>query len=99
RHDAEQQIALPITFHRVPDRFFDQATPSCAPNTIAIEPPPELLLRNKRLQHRVPDLLGEDTREVVKFLHLVVLRFIPGQVEYRTTTHLFGHIAQEQTVV
>ena len=43
--------------------------------------------------------LGEHTREIVKLFHLLVLGIIPGQVEHRLATHLFGNIAQEQTVV
>ena len=98
-HKAAHQLILQISFDRDSERFFRQTAPGLARHIIDIKPTTELLFRNKRFQHRVPGMFGEHTREIVKLFHLLVLRVIPGQIEHRLATHLFGNIAQEQTVV
>ena len=44
-------------------------------------------------------MLGEDAREIVKLLHLLVLGPVSGQLEHRLRADFFRHVAQEQAVM
>src|SRR5215471_16778674 len=74
------QIVLQISLDRDPERFLHQTTPGFARNVVGIKAPPEFLLCNQWLEHRVPYLPGKNARKIVKRLHLLELRFAPGEL-------------------
>ena len=44
-------------------------------------------------------MFGKDSRQVIKFLELLVLGMISGQFEHGLPARLFREVAQEQSIV
>src|SRR5437867_4775593 len=93
------QIILQITLDRSSKRFLRQTAPRFAGNIINIKPAAKLFFRDQGFQHAVPGMLGKDARQIVKFLHLLVLHVASGKIGHRSPTHLFINIADEQSIV
>src|SRR5215472_11913989 len=82
QNQPANQVVLQITLERSTERFFGEVSPRFLRNLI-IELFLHLIFGNERLQHRIPSVLGEDAREMVKPLHLVELALAPGKIDNR----------------
>src|SRR5579884_1465153 len=59
-HQSAHEIALQMPFKGEPQRLFHQAAPGFTREFVGLEKSPQLVLCRKRLQHCVPDLVGEN---------------------------------------
>src|SRR4029077_1574515 len=93
---AADQIVFQITFDREAKWFLGQTAPRFTRSVVFVEASLELFFRNERLQHRVPRMFGEDARQIVKLLNLVVLGVASSKIDNRFPALLFIDVADEQ---
>ena len=98
-HEPAHQIVLQITLNRDSQRFLRQTAPRLARNIIDIKPPPQIFFGNERLQHRIPDMLGKNARQIVKLFHLPVLFIVTRQLNHRLPAYGLIDVAQQQTAM
>ena len=96
KHKAAHQIVSQVTLDGVAKRFLNQTAPRFPRDCVKLESARHVVLRGKRLEHRVPDPLGKEPRQRVKTFQLFVLLVVSGQFEHRASAHLVIDIAQEQ---
>src|SRR6188474_676809 len=99
QNQPADQVMLQIAFDRAPERLLHQAAPGFTSRIALIEATTEFFLRLQRLQHRVPNLLGENTSQGIKALQSVELRVAACQINDRLTTYLVRNIAQEEAAM
>src|SRR5262245_51326866 len=92
QNQPTDQVILEIAFDCASERLLHQAAPGFTPRIALIEAPTEFFFRLQWLQHRVPNLLGENTSQGIKALHPVELRVAACQINDRLTTYLVQNI-------
>src|SRR6266550_6971947 len=78
KHEAAHQIVSQITLDYIPERFLYQSAPGFAGNFVNLETARHFFPGNQRLEHRVPNALGEHARQCVEAFQLVVLSGVSG---------------------
>src|SRR5207248_8582238 len=92
-------LNISLTNHRHTDWLLHKTPTRFTYNIPKIEPSPEIFLRNHLFQHRVPDMFGKNVRQIIKFLHLLVLGVASGKIDNRLPALPFVDIAEEQPVI
>ena len=80
---ATDEIVLQIALDGATERFLRQATPRFPRSIVISEALFEFFFCHQRFEHRIPGMFGEDARQIVKLLHLLVLGPVSGQLEHR----------------
>src|SRR5581483_10958592 len=99
KNKSANKVTLQISLNANPEWFLHQTAPCFAGNIVALKSATKISFCNQRLEHGVPNLLGEHMRKIVKCLHPLELRFVPGKFEHRLPTDFFVYVAQQQSVV
>src|SRR5438128_6373828 len=95
QHETANEIIFQITFERAAKRFFRQTSPGLARNVIDIEASFHFIFCNERLEHAVPRVLGEDTRQIVELLHLLEFALASRKIDNRSPAQLLIDIADQ----
>src|ERR1700724_2332287 len=79
KHEAAHQIVSQPMLDRIPERLLSHGTPGFAGH---------FLPGNQWLEHRIPEALGEHTRQRVESFQLLVLSGVSGQLTHRPAAYL-----------
>src|ERR1041385_2755492 len=99
KNQPADQVVLEIAFDRGAEWLLGQAAPRFSSLLGLIEPSPKIFPGHERLEHRVPDLIGEDPGQLVKPLHPGELSVTTSQFEERLSAKFHRDITQEQPAV
>ena len=76
KDNAAEQIVLKIAFDGQTERFLNETAPCLAREIILFKPLREFLFSSERLEHRIPELVGEDAGQGVKLFQLFELGIV-----------------------
>src|SRR5882724_2147156 len=94
KNQPADQVILEIAFDRDAEWLLGQAAPCFSSLLGLIEPSPKIFLGRERLEHRVPDMIGEDPGQPVKALHPGELSLTASQFDERLPTEFLRDITQ-----
>ena len=85
-----------MTLNRGAQRFLNQTAPRLSRGFINIKSARHFLFGNERLQHRVPNLLGKNARQIIKLFQTLELSVVSSQLDDRFPAHVLFKVAQDK---
>src|SRR6266704_5233405 len=96
-HQSAHQIILQVAFDGKAQRFFDERAPGLTREVVFRELPCQSVFAWEWLEHGIPNLISEDPREAVEFLHSRKFGVTAGQFQKRLASDGPGNVAHDKS--
>src|SRR5262245_64994717 len=87
-HKAAYQIVPQVTLNGIPERFLYQSVPGFAGDLVNLEATRHFFPGDQRLEHRIPDAVGETARQCIEALQRIASSWVSSALIHRQAAHL-----------